>query len=320
MQVAGAIGLRPVEGLLLGAELLAATTAKSDLLFKKRSTPIEPLFGVHFDTGTLRAGIGASPGGLTNATGSPRARFLARIELAPAAPEAAPPPPPPAPADGDGDGVLDRDDACPQEVGVTSDDRSRHGCPAPADRDGDGVRRQRRRLPRRPRSKERRPRDQRLRRQRRRRRPRPQGRLPDDGRAAHAEAARNGCPLVEVAKEQIRIREQVQFAVNKATIEPASTELLQAIATVLREHPEIKKVRVEGHTDDRGQPARNKALSRRRADAVVRWLVKEGKIEASRLESEGVGSERPLGENETEEGRQANRRVELHIVDPAPGS
>ena len=87
----------------------------------------------------------------------------------------------------------------------------------------------------------------------------------------------------------------------------------------MKDHPEIKKVRVEGHTDNRGGKAKNQSLSAKRAAAVVQWLVKKGGIDKSRLTSVGIGMEKPIDDNATEEGRRVNRRVEFHIVDPVPG-
>lgn len=96
--------------------------------------------------------------------------------------------------------------------------------------------------------------------------------------------------------------------------------MLSAIAKLLRDHPEILLVSIEGHTDSRDNPYYNKLLSGWRAAAVRTWLVQRGKIKASRLVSEGFGEERPLESNETEEGMAKNRRVELHIKKRAPKS
>ena len=93
-----------------------------------------------------------------------------------------------------------------------------------------------------------------------------------------------------------------------------SDELLTQVAEVLREHPEIKKVEVQGHTDNRGAAAYNKKLSDRRAKSVVRWLVERGHIDADRLEPKGYGMDQPIDDNSTEEGRQRNRRVQFKIV------
>jgi OOP family OmpA-OmpF porin len=87
----------------------------------------------------------------------------------------------------------------------------------------------------------------------------------------------------------------------------------------LKEHPEIKRLSVEGHTDDRGLAAQNVGLSQRRAAAVVAWLVANG-IDATRLTSNGFGATRPLESNAAEAGRQTNRRVEFKIMAGPPVS
>ena len=84
------------------------------------------------------------------------------------------------------------------------------------------------------------------------------------------------------------------------------------VAKVMTDHPEIKKVRIEGHTDNVGNAAYNKKLSQQRAQAVVSWLIGHG-IAKDRLTSEGVGMDRPMTSNATEAGRAVNRRVEFHI-------
>ena len=115
-----------------------------------------------------------------------------------------------------------------------------------------------------------------------------------------------------VVNGQIRINEQVKFAFGSAIILPESSAVLEAVLKVLNDKPDIKHVRIEGHTDDKGSVALNKDLSAKRAKAVVAWLVMH-KIEKERLSSQGFGSEKPLEPNSTEEGRTANRRVEIHI-------
>ena len=88
------------------------------------------------------------------------------------------------------------------------------------------------------------------------------------------------------------------------------------IAKTLAENPQIKKVRVEGHTDHVGTDEYNKTLSEQRAQAVVEGLVRLG-VDRSRLRAEGLGRSRPLDKNDTESGRANNRRVEFHIEDSA---
>jgi outer membrane protein OmpA-like peptidoglycan-associated protein len=112
---------------------------------------------------------------------------------------------------------------------------------------------------------------------------------------------------------------QVQFAHDKATILPVSAPLLDEVATVLRETPDIRKVRIEGHTDSHGKPAYNRRLSQRRAESVLRYLVQTG-IARSRLVAKGFGADHPIAPNDTANARARNRRVEFVVIDgPRPG-
>ncbi|HXK20400.1 MAG TPA: OmpA family protein, partial [Polyangiaceae bacterium] len=113
--------------------------------------------------------------------------------------------------------------------------------------------------------------------------------------------------------------EQVQFAYNSAQILKASDFILAAVAKILSENPQIKGVRVEGHTDNKGGDAFNKRLSQKRAESVSAWLAKHG-IDKSRLSASGFGKERPIDSNDTDEGRANNRRVEFHIEGPETGA
>jgi outer membrane protein OmpA-like peptidoglycan-associated protein len=119
---------------------------------------------------------------------------------------------------------------------------------------------------------------------------------------------------VEVKQDRIDIKEKIQFAFNAAEILPASDGLLGDIANALKEHKEIKKVAIHGHTDSDGENAYNQELSQRRASAVLTWLKAHG-IEGSRLESKGFGESKPIADNNTPEGKEKNRRVEFLIVE-----
>jgi len=112
----------------------------------------------------------------------------------------------------------------------------------------------------------------------------------------------------------VKITEQVKFKTASADILAESEPVLRAIALIFKEHPEITKARVEGHTDNKGAAAYNKDLSKKRASSVATWLIRAG-IDKGRLTSEGFGLEKPIDTNATDEGRQNNRRVEIHIVD-----
>lgn len=122
-------------------------------------------------------------------------------------------------------------------------------------------------------------------------------------------------PRVEVTDDKIIIREKVQFDFNKATIKPESDDLLAEVAKVINDNQQIKKIRVEGHASSEGDHGYNVKLSKSRAKAVLDHLVKKGKVDKKRLESEGYGPDRPIGSNDTETGREANRRVEFTILE-----
>lgn len=102
----------------------------------------------------------------------------------------------------------------------------------------------------------------------------------------------------------------ILFDTGSDRLRPESTPTLKEIAAMLSEHPGLR-LRIEGHTDAVGEDAANQTLSERRAAAVVAYLVERHDIERSRLESAGLGETRPVAENDSPEGRQANRRVEL---------
>ena len=105
------------------------------------------------------------------------------------------------------------------------------------------------------------------------------------------------------------------FATNKDVILKKSFPLLQSMADALKASPQIRKVLIEGHSDDRGKREYNIELSGRRAQSVKRWLVENGVAEL-RLDSKGFGPDNPIADNKTAKGRAANRRVDFVIVDP----
>jgi outer membrane protein OmpA-like peptidoglycan-associated protein len=129
-----------------------------------------------------------------------------------------------------------------------------------------------------------------------------------------------GCPvkkkqLVVITKTQIQILDRVYFATAKATIQKRSFGLLDQVASVIAAHPDIPKISVEGHTDNKGKADKNRTLSEARAQSVRAYLIKKG-VAGDRLEAHGFGPDKPIDSNATEAGRANNRRVEFHLTDP----
>ena len=117
---------------------------------------------------------------------------------------------------------------------------------------------------------------------------------------------------VELTTQEVRIRKQVFFKSNSAEISDKSNQLLSEIADVLLRNPQVTLVEIQGHTDNRGSPDINRALSQARAEAVRTWLIGAG-VDSGRLTAKGYGDERPLVLNLTERTRARNRRVQLVI-------
>ena len=101
----------------------------------------------------------------------------------------------------------------------------------------------------------------------------------------------------------------INFETGMADIKPASQNIVAQIAEMLKANPGLK-VSIEGHTDNTGTAAGNKTLSDARAKAVMKAVVSGG-IEAGRLSAKGWGQEKPVADNNTEDGKARNRRVEI---------
>lgn len=121
-------------------------------------------------------------------------------------------------------------------------------------------------------------------------------------------------PRVEVREDKIEIHEKIQFDYDQATIKTASYGLMREITNVITNNPQLKRIQIEGHASSEGSASHNKKLSDARAKAVMKWLTDNG-VEADRLTAIGFGIERPIADNETETGREQNRRVEFMILE-----
>jgi outer membrane protein OmpA-like peptidoglycan-associated protein len=106
------------------------------------------------------------------------------------------------------------------------------------------------------------------------------------------------------------VTQGILFDVNSDRIRGESTPTLKAIGDMLTQHGDLK-LTIEGHTDNTGTAATNQTLSERRAAAVRQYLVDNYRIDGARLKSAGFGATKPIASNDSPEGRQNNRRVEL---------
>ena len=182
--------------------------------------------------------------------------------------------------DTDGDGLMDHEDNCPKERGSIP----YHGCPPPfIDGDHDGVN-------------------------------------DYDDLCPHTPGLKNnkGCP--EVKKEEKLVLknafDNLLFETNSDVIVSSSFPSLDELAKVLRNAP-VNKIHLEGHTDNVGEDHFNMDLSQRRSIAVKNYLSHKGVL-ADHILTDGYGETKPIGSNESEEGRHKNRRVEMTIIYPHP--
>ncbi|MEM1348655.1 MAG: OmpA family protein [Myxococcota bacterium] len=187
----------------------------------------------------------------------------------------------------DGDGIPNKYDQCPEDP----EDRDRFedsdGCPD-LDNDGDGLTDR-------------------------------EDECPNEPETKNAHLDEDGCPddpdeKVVFSKNKLIITEPVYFATGKAKILNQSKPILDEVASVLEDNAQIDLLRIEGHTDSRGRDASNLRLSQERASAVRAYLIDQG-IDKDRLEAVGYGETQPIADNETDEGRAKNRRVEFTIID-----
>ena len=350
------VGWRAHDRLELGAEVMSTTQASAPFGSSVAGTAAEVLLGAKLYPGNdWQLFLGAGPG-LTRNVGAPSVRAFAGFMYAPHDPDAdgdgvpdrydrcprergpasnrgcpevveeprprAAPPSPRKPAfapgdvtfDADGDGIPDSEDACPLVKGP----RENRGCPWP-DRDGDGTPDIRDKCPDLPGPKE-------------------NAGCPwpdsdgdgipdkdDDCPMQPGTAGGRGCPKsdVQLTRCEVRITKQVRFKTGSAAIVGGSHALLDEVAGVLREYAQIKRVEVQGHTDDVGSARANLRLSKRRAASVRGYLVRKG-VDASRVEAKGYGSSVPLvpiadgtSVADKKAARVQNRRVQFVILESA---
>ena len=197
--------------------------------------------------------------------------------------------------DSDYDGVPDPVDACPEVVEDHDGHQDEDGCPD-LDDDGDNL-------------------------------PDSEDRCPHQADTPNGSEDEDACPhpppaspeVVTVSEGSLRLRQRVYFASDRATIPTYSLAPLRAVAQYLLEHPEVRRLRVEGNADDRGTRRHGFELSLRRAVAVVNFLADNG-VERERLVAVGLGDLRPLERPHDEVTRARNRRIDFSIEGAAPAA
>ena len=314
-------GLGADIGLGKGFSLLGEVDAQLNVLeddFSSEDVSSEALVGLRVRTqGGFGAQLAGGPG-ITRGVNAPVYRVVASFGFEGAPPKE--PEPEEAPElDTDGDAITDVADRCPREPEDKDQFDDEDGCPD-FDNDADGIADAADRCALQAEDKDGFQDEDGC----------PDGDNDADGLADASDACpneagtaeTNGCPAppptpeppaaVVVADKKIELRETILFGNNNAQIQPQSEPLVDAIAKVLTDHPEIQLVSIEGHTDDRGKAAHNKKLSEARAKSVLEALVARG-IAKDRLKSVGFGLTQPIVPNDSDENRAKNRRVELRI-------
>jgi outer membrane protein OmpA-like peptidoglycan-associated protein len=139
----------------------------------------------------------------------------------------------------------------------------------------------------------------------------PNAALSDAGKAAGDKA---GEELTKKLKSVQNEKGPIVFVTGKADLDAKKCErTLKAIDGIIKQYPGFK-VQIEGHTDNKGKADANKALSQKRAEAVIAWLTSHLQTPADRMVPMGFGSEKPIADNKTEKGRAKNRRVDFSVT------
>ncbi len=170
--------------------------------------------------------------------------------------------------DNDKDGILDAEDKCPNKAEDKDDFEDTDGCPD-LDNDKDGILDT-------------------------------QDKCPNKAEVYNGYKDADGCPdkgkqlvKINVETKKIEILQKVFFKFGSADINPKSYKLLKTVAGIVNDSKSIKNIIVEGHTDDLGNDNNNKKLSQKRAESVVKYLIKQG-VSKEKLTAKGYGEEKPL--------------------------
>jgi outer membrane protein OmpA-like peptidoglycan-associated protein len=242
--------------------------------------PLELLGGVLWRpvrTWTVTAGAGP---GLTDGLGTPDVRVVAGVRFSDHT-DGKPTDERYEGTDTDGDDIPDEDDDCVNDPEDDDGYLDRDGCPEP-DNDEDGV-------------------------------------LDDDDECPQVAEGRggdgDGCPdrgRVRMGADRVEVEGKILFQVDSASLDPRSDDLLDDLADLLEDHPEVDRFEIQGHTDDTGPADYNEDLSQRRAESVRQALIQRG-VDGDRLTTRGYGERRPIAPNDTPAGRAQNRRVEFVV-------
>jgi OOP family OmpA-OmpF porin len=234
---------------------------------------VEALAGIDYAIGDWDLYLGAARG-VTDGLGDPALRVVAGVRYRHAAPRRE------GFEDSDGDGILDKDDKCRDEPEDEDGFQDDDGCPE-LDNDEDGI-------------------------------PDAQDECPElSGDRAH-----DGCPArtyVKIQAGKVYIFGKVQFAVGSSRIDRRSEPLLDQISEALKANPDVGTLRIDGYTDNVGDPRFNQRLSEERAASVRAALIKRG-VDGDHLTTRGFGETHPIGPNKSPAGRANNRRVEFIIL------
>ncbi|MBN2341998.1 MAG: OmpA family protein [Deltaproteobacteria bacterium] len=235
--------------------------------------------------------------------------------------------------DRDGDGILDKDDACPDDPEDLNGIDDEDGCPE-NDMDGDGIKDKFDKCPLVPEDKD--------------------GdrdtdgcpeekeyvgtasagpsqtsdrdmdrivdindQCPDDPETYNGRDDEDGCPDqgdVIVTNGALQILKKVYFEYNSDKIKEVSFQILDEVAATINNNPQITRLEIQGHADERGKNGYNLKLTRRRAAAVRKYLIKKG-VAASKLQSQGYGEYCPINDQSNEAAWEENRRVEFKVME-----
>jgi len=183
--------------------------------------------------------------------------------------------------DNDNDGIADASDKCPNEAEDKDGFEDEDGCPD-LDNDKDLI-------------------------------PDLSDKCPNEAETMNGFKDEDGCPDVVLKKNDKITLNNIYFQSGKSELMPESHTELAKVQALFADNPNLV-IQIEGHTDSQGNPANNKKLSTKRAEAIKQYIVEKFSIAKEKLSVVGYGSEKPVSSNKTPEGRSQNRRIEFKII------